>query len=77
MLVIFDTANIYYLPQFQPIIKVLLASGHEVKLACYSSNIGSSFKSVIAKMAGECCWVADEKEAAKLSASAQPENLMC
>ncbi len=73
MLVIFDTANVYYLPQFQPIVMVLLAKGHEVKLACYGSNIGDSFKGGLAEVGVECCWVGDEKSASKLYVDLKPD----
>ena len=73
MLVIFDTANVYYLPQFQPIVRVLLANGHEVKLACYGCNIGDSFKDVLAEVGVECCWMVDEKSASKLYMDLKPD----
>lgn len=73
MLVIFDTANVYYLPQFDPIIRQLIAKGHEVRLACYGGNIGESFKDVIAEKGLECFWVAGEKEAAELYYDLKPD----
>ncbi len=73
MLVIFDTANVYYLPQFQPIIRVLVANGHEVKLACYGSNIDESFKAILTGVGVECYWVVDEKSASRLYMQLKPD----
>ncbi|MBV1911532.1 MAG: CDP-glycerol glycerophosphotransferase family protein [Kangiellaceae bacterium] len=64
MLVVFDTVNVYYLPQYTPIIDLLKQKGHQVKLACYKNkNKKASFEDVVAKMQLECLWVADDNDA--------------
>ena len=72
MLVIFDTANVYYLPQYLPIIEVLKANGHEIVLVCYSCNIGDDFKNAVTKLDVECSWVEGEKEASNLYVELKP-----
>lgn len=73
MLVFFDMANIYYLPQFQPIVRVLLANGHDAKLVCYSNNIDESYKYALKGIGVECCFVADEVSASKLYCNQGPD----
>jgi len=36
--VIFDTLNIYYLPQYLPILRVLQSRGHETEFVCYTEK---------------------------------------
>ncbi|MEY8241101.1 MAG: CDP-glycerol glycerophosphotransferase family protein [Cycloclasticus sp.] len=76
MLVIFDTANVYYLPQFQPIIRVLLANGHEVKLACYANNISETYKGVLADIGVDISWVNDESSASDLYLKLKPDWIL-
>lgn len=38
MKVIFDTLNIYYLPQYLPIHRVLQARGHNCEFVCYTEK---------------------------------------
>lgn len=73
MLVVFDTVNVYYLPQFTPIIDVLQSKGHQVKLVCYQNkNRKATFEEVVAKLGLECHWVANEKEALDAYIDLQP-----
>ncbi|MEZ9369809.1 CDP-glycerol glycerophosphotransferase family protein [Shewanella sp. 10N.286.51.B2] len=64
MLVVFDTLNVYYLPQYTPIIQQLQRNNHQVKLVCYSSkNDQDALKDVLANINAECIWVINETEA--------------
>ncbi len=72
MLVIFDTANVYYLPQYLPIIRVLKANNHDVMLVCYSCNFGDDFKSVVAELGIKYRWVEGGQEAANLYLDLKP-----
>lgn len=64
MLVVFDTVNVYYLPQFTPIIEELGNKGHQVKLVCYQNkNSKASFEELLSKLNLECLWVDSEKGA--------------
>ncbi len=55
MLVVFDTLNVYYLPQYTPIIQQLQRNNHQVKLVCYSSkNDQDALKDVLANINAEC-----------------------
>ncbi len=74
MLVIFDTANAYYLPQYLPIIEVLKANGHDTVLVCYSCNIGDDFKKgAVTQLDVECRWMEGEKEASNLYVELKPD----
>ncbi len=74
MLVVFDTVNVYYLPQFTPIIEVLQNQGHQVKLVCYQNkNRKATFEQVVAQLGLECQWVGSEKEALDAYLKLQPD----
>lgn len=74
MLVIFDTVNIYYIPQYLPIIKVLISRGHQIKLVCYrNKNKINDFEKIVEKLELEHVFVNDDKEAAELYSQLNPE----
>lgn len=66
MKVIFDTLNIYYLPQYLPIYRVLLGRGHEVEFICYSDkNDISLCKKLFSENGIQERWVENQKEASE------------
>lgn len=74
MLVVFDTVNVYYLPQFIPIIEVLRKKGHQVKLVCYQNkNRKATFEEVVTKLGLECQWVGSEREALDAYIELEPD----
>lgn len=73
MLILFDTSNIYYLPQFMPIVRLLLVREHTVKLVCYRNNIKPEFESVISDSGVDFEWVEDAKGASCLYAQLQAD----
>ena len=61
MLVAFDTLNVYYLPQYLPIIEVLKRNGHQTVLVCYENkNKKTSIEKIVSDLALECIWVDDD-----------------
>ncbi len=73
MFVIFDTVNVYYLPQYRPIIDELLLTGHKVILVCYTCNVGQSYSEILADSGAQVTWVEDENSAAKLYSKLAPD----
>ena len=65
MLMLFDVSNIYYLPQFLPVIRELLVCDHDVKLVCYRNNINPEFEPALDEAGVDRLWVNDDKEALK------------
>lgn len=64
MLVAFDTLNIYYLPQYLPIFRVLERNGHRVIFVCYrNKNKTAGFDQAFNALNVEYIWV-DDKTAA-------------
>ncbi|MBR9728629.1 CDP-glycerol--poly(glycerophosphate) glycerophosphotransferase [Shewanella intestini] len=64
MLILFDTLNVYYLPQYVPIIEQLKLRHHQVKLVCYSNkNDQQAFSEVINDLDVECIWVNNTQQA--------------
>ncbi|MDO6611973.1 CDP-glycerol glycerophosphotransferase family protein [Shewanella sp. 1_MG-2023] len=74
MLIVFDTLNVYYLPQYVPIIEQLKKRNHQVKLVCYSNkNDQQAFSNTIENLHVECIWVKDKHEAKQTYLSLKPE----
>lgn len=74
MFVIFDTVNVYYIPQFQPIFEELRRKGHKVALVCYKNkNKSETFESVIKKLDIDYYWVEDDRAAAEKYQSLKPD----
>ena len=64
MKVIFDTKNIYYLPQYLPIYKQLIVRGHEASFLCYhSKNKQSQLEPMLEKLSLPIQWVRDSDQA--------------
>jgi len=74
MLVLFDTVNIYYLPQYFPIFEVLQSQGHQVKFICYKNkNKSADFERIFTKLNIESIWVDSDKEACDLYCELAPD----
>jgi len=73
MLILLDVSNIYYLPQFLPVIRELSASEYDVKLVCHRSNIKAEFESVLVETGVDYLWVNDDKEALKVFIELAPD----
>jgi CDP-glycerol glycerophosphotransferase (TagB/SpsB family) len=74
MFVIFDTVNVYYIPQFQPIFEELKRKGHQVALVCYKNkNKRDSFESILKQLDIQYYWVEDDKSAAQQYQKLKPD----
>lgn len=74
MLVAFDTRNVYYLPQYMPIIEVLTRKGHKVILVCYKNrNEKASFENLVSDRGLETTWVDDDESALKQYTDLKPD----
>jgi len=74
MLVVFDTVNVYYLPQYLPICHELLKNGHRVKFVCYrNKNKAQVFESTFVNDGLDFCWVDDERSAADYYVELKPD----
>ena len=74
MQVVFDTLNIYYLPQYLPVFDELERAGHESRFVCYlNKNKKHLFEEVFDRLGVECHWVQSDKEAADLYAELKPD----
>ncbi len=74
MLVIFDTLNIYYLPQYFPILRELDRAGHQARFVCYlNKNKKDLFGGVFERLNIDCSWVRSQKEAAELYVEQKPD----
>ncbi len=71
MKIIFDTQNIYYVPQYYPIYLELLLRGFEAEFVCYENKNSRAIfaKSLDAKQH----WVSDEEEAQKYYSVEKPD----
>ncbi len=73
MKVLFDTVNVYYIPQYLPICKKLLENGHHVKFVCYKNkNNVDVFDSLFKSIEIDYQWVSNEQEAAQLYVKEKP-----
>ncbi|MDP2562538.1 CDP-glycerol glycerophosphotransferase family protein [Psychrobium sp. 1_MG-2023] len=74
MFVIFDTVNVYYLPQYLPICEQLRQQGHRVKFVCYSNkNKADVFEQLFAQLGVDFSWVENEQAAAQLYVELKPD----
>jgi hypothetical protein len=73
MRILFDASNIYYLPQFLPVMSELLGYGYDVKLVCHRNNIKPEFEPVIVETGVDYIWVEDDKAALKLFVESKPD----
>lgn len=73
MNVMFDLVNIYYIPQFKPIIAQLLNRGHYVSLVCDRRNFDVAYESVIKDLDVDYIWVKNDQDAALIYKEACPE----
>jgi CDP-Glycerol:Poly(glycerophosphate) glycerophosphotransferase len=64
MNIVFDTVNVYYLPQFLPICEELTRRGHQITFVCYKNkNSEDKFTQVLTALAYNYHWVEDDKSA--------------
>ncbi|WP_251358641.1 CDP-glycerol glycerophosphotransferase family protein [Kangiella sp. TOML190] len=71
MQVIFDTQNIYYIPQYYPIYKVLIENNIECIFVCYT---GKNDQSVFAKeIPGNQVWVSGKEQALDYYLKTKPD----
>lgn len=74
MFVLFDTVNIYYLPQYIPICQKLLASGHRVKFICYRNKSKSeTYESFFSEHNFEYCFVDNASAASEVYLALKPD----
>ncbi len=74
MLIAFDLLNIYYLPQYRPIIERLKQRGHSVQIVGYSNkNDTDTCNAMLNQLDVELLWVDDEKQAANLYQANKPD----
>lgn len=74
MFIVFDTLNVYYIPQYMPVIHELTLRGHIVKMVCYSNK---NDQDVLAKtfdeVGVECIWVSNTQEAEQVYVTIKPD----
>ena len=74
MQVIFDTLNIYYLPQYFPIYRELKRAGHQASFVCYLNKTKKElFGDVFKRLGARCSWVNSQREAAELYVEQEPD----
>lgn len=77
MRIFFDVSNIYYLPQFLPVINVFLARGHKVEIVCCRCNISKDYESLLLTLSVSLrlpfSWVSDEKDALNYYLEQKPD----
>lgn len=73
MLIFFDVSNIYYLPQFLPVVEEFKSSGHEVALLCHRNNIKDEFNFILEGAGVRYYWVEDDKSAVNLFVHLKPD----
>ena len=74
MQVIFDTLNIYYLPQYFPIYRELKRAGHQASFVCYLNKTKKElFGDVFERLGARCSWVNSQREAAELYVEQEPD----
>lgn len=71
--VIFDTLNLYYLPQYDPIFRVLKQRGYKVSVVCYRGKNDIELCNRLFRHRDlEVWWVDDAEEASRYYALCQP-----
>lgn len=74
MNVFFDTKNIYYLPQYNPVITELVRHGHECCLIVYrDKNDEAMVKSHCSDISASLIWVDDEESALQYYCQLKPD----
>lgn len=75
MKVLFDTKNIYYLPQYIPVINILLERGHECTCIAYEdkNDRQSVGQQHLRGLKAPLNWVANESEAMQLYIQQKPD----
>lgn len=74
MHVAFDTRNVYYIPQYLPVLRELLARGHEASFICYTGKDDpTAFRSAMDGLGAPVHWLADEAAALKHYVQLRPE----
>lgn len=64
MKVIFDTQNLYYLPQYEPIHRELTRRGHTCLFVCHGNEVEQRlFEPRLRQLEAEIIWVADGEQA--------------
>lgn len=77
MHVAFDTQNVYYLPQYTPVLQELCRRGHKSSFACYTGKYSrDDFSSVFETLNAPVHWFGSEEEAASHYASVRPEWIL-
>lgn len=74
MHIVFDTQNIYYLPQYMPIFRELRSRGHQCSFLCYrDKNSEEDFAENLATIDATVGWIAGEADALAELKSMQPD----
>ncbi|QYK01299.1 CDP-glycerol glycerophosphotransferase family protein [Shewanella psychrotolerans] len=74
MLIAFDLINIYYLPQYAPIINRLKERGHKVQVIGYANkNNPDIYNPILASLNVECLWAQNDEEACHIYRTNKPE----
>jgi hypothetical protein len=74
MHIVFDTLNIYYLPQYLPISEVLLSRGHKVTFVCYTDKTDKSlYTDFFSKNDFEHRYVENDRKASDYYAQVKPQ----
>ena len=74
MLVAFDTRNVYYLPQYIPIIEILKRNDHQILLVCYEKkNKKAPFEKLISDIGIECIWLDEDADALNYYKRMEPD----
>ncbi|GGP96375.1 CDP-glycerol glycerophosphotransferase family protein [Shewanella ulleungensis] len=74
MFIVFDTLNVYYIPQYMPVIQELTLRGHTVKMVCYSNkNDQEALAKTFDDVAVECLWVTDVQDAKQVYLTIKPD----
>ena len=64
MKVIFYTEKLYYLPQYEPVRRMLVSRGHDCVFVCHGGgNEQRLFAQQVEQLNAEIIWVADEEQA--------------
>jgi hypothetical protein len=74
MHVAFDTLNVYYLPQYTPVLEELRRRGHEGSFVCYKNkNDQRGFSAALEELGAPVSWFGSEEEAARHYSELHPE----
>ncbi len=74
MHVTFDTQNVYYLPQYTPVLSELRRRGHQGSFGCYTDkNKEKAFTETLEALESPVYWFNGEEQAAAKYAAARPD----